>query len=364
MSIHPYRISLQENFHSLMDLTESARNAYTEMVQALNKEQEENPNKQSGSHPPYYAHMGHSRTPSACSAISFTSSILSEPISENYPQSEPETDSRGYEIIREALIRDSAHDGMGGNVQDIAGGSGIHHRGHAGQVELLSPSEKITIVESLDDIDEGREDSHDLIRMKKDLRAESDGDDGDDEDEDEDESDSGSVTSRNDDETEYDRDTVRELPHIDSIHSSVVDLSTEILSQHSSKTLDLNTDVLSTHSSKAPGDNAALGASATANSNNPSADPSAEQNQTNPGSANNNSAHKMRPLDTERIESWVAEAQQHIERLSVHPNGDDFSCANLGLDTTGKSNVKTDALKENSHDVGGRGVCDRKPQSS
>ena len=45
-----------------------------------------------------YAHMGHSRTPSGCSVISFTSSILSEPISENYPHSEPETDVRGYEI--------------------------------------------------------------------------------------------------------------------------------------------------------------------------------------------------------------------------------------------------------------------------
>ena len=42
---------------------------------------------------------GHNRTPSACSAISFTSSILSEPISENDPYSEPETDSRGYEIV-------------------------------------------------------------------------------------------------------------------------------------------------------------------------------------------------------------------------------------------------------------------------
>lgn len=51
-----------------------------------------------GSFEKLFPHLGHSRTPSACSAISFISSILSEPISENYPQSEPETDSRGYEI--------------------------------------------------------------------------------------------------------------------------------------------------------------------------------------------------------------------------------------------------------------------------
>lgn len=54
-----------------------------------------------GSFEKLFPHLGHSRTPSACSAISFISSILSEPISENYPQSEPETDSRGYEIRHE-----------------------------------------------------------------------------------------------------------------------------------------------------------------------------------------------------------------------------------------------------------------------
>ena len=33
--------------------------------------------------------------------LSFTSSILSEPFSENYPHSEPETDSKGYEIVKD-----------------------------------------------------------------------------------------------------------------------------------------------------------------------------------------------------------------------------------------------------------------------
>ena len=48
--------------------------------------------------PHVFSHYGHSRTPSGCSVLSFTSSILSEPISENYPYSEPETDKYGNEI--------------------------------------------------------------------------------------------------------------------------------------------------------------------------------------------------------------------------------------------------------------------------
>jgi len=39
-----------------------------------------------------FPHLGHSRTPSACSAISIISSVLSEPISENYPASEPDAE--------------------------------------------------------------------------------------------------------------------------------------------------------------------------------------------------------------------------------------------------------------------------------
>jgi len=40
-----------------------------------------------------FPHLGHSRTPSACSAISIISSVLSEPISENYPASDPDAES-------------------------------------------------------------------------------------------------------------------------------------------------------------------------------------------------------------------------------------------------------------------------------
>ena len=50
-------------------------------------------------------HSLHSRTSSAGSILSFTSSILSEPISENDPNFEPETDSRGYEIELPSIER-------------------------------------------------------------------------------------------------------------------------------------------------------------------------------------------------------------------------------------------------------------------
>lgn len=45
-----------------------------------------------------FPHLGHSRTPSACSAISFISSVLSEPISENLPQSEAEIENKNCEM--------------------------------------------------------------------------------------------------------------------------------------------------------------------------------------------------------------------------------------------------------------------------
>lgn len=77
-----------------MDLSAKARKAYQEMVAAVEREANEIAKKQ------LFMHMGHSRTPSACSAISFTSSILSEPISENYPMSEPESEARPHEPHR------------------------------------------------------------------------------------------------------------------------------------------------------------------------------------------------------------------------------------------------------------------------
>ncbi|XP_029943874.1 selenocysteine insertion sequence-binding protein 2-like isoform X4 [Salarias fasciatus] len=65
-------------FNRLVSLTEEARKAYKDMVSALEQEQAEEAVKNDKKVP---HHMGHSRNPSAASAISFCS-IFSEPISE------------------------------------------------------------------------------------------------------------------------------------------------------------------------------------------------------------------------------------------------------------------------------------------
>ncbi|RUS71840.1 hypothetical protein EGW08_020403, partial [Elysia chlorotica] len=87
---HHHYHSYQSKYHSLISLTGAARQAYHEMVSAVEREVAEvaeQPASQGSSLacgvPGLFAgHLGHSRTPSGCSAISFTSSILSEPISE------------------------------------------------------------------------------------------------------------------------------------------------------------------------------------------------------------------------------------------------------------------------------------------
>uniref|UniRef100_A0A670YKC0 SECIS binding protein 2 like n=1 Tax=Pseudonaja textilis TaxID=8673 RepID=A0A670YKC0_PSETE len=73
-----FNFSGAENlFNKLVSLTEEARKAYREMVSAIEQEQEEAlKNIKKAPH-----HMGHSRNPSAASAISFCS-VISEPISE------------------------------------------------------------------------------------------------------------------------------------------------------------------------------------------------------------------------------------------------------------------------------------------
>ncbi|MBN3296337.1 SBP2L protein, partial [Amia calva] len=65
-------------FNRLVSLTEEARKAYKDMVSALEQEQAEEALKNVKKVP---HHMGHSRNPSAASAISFCS-VISEPISE------------------------------------------------------------------------------------------------------------------------------------------------------------------------------------------------------------------------------------------------------------------------------------------
>ncbi|XP_075388171.1 selenocysteine insertion sequence-binding protein 2-like isoform X2 [Tenrec ecaudatus] len=65
-------------FNQLVELTEEARKAYKDMVAAMEQEQAEEALKNVKKAP---HHMGHSRNPSAASAVSFCS-VISEPISE------------------------------------------------------------------------------------------------------------------------------------------------------------------------------------------------------------------------------------------------------------------------------------------
>lgn len=75
---HPFALPLKGLFNRLVSLTEEARKAYKDMVSALEQEQAEEALKNVKKVP---HHMGHSRNPSAASAISFCS-VISEPISE------------------------------------------------------------------------------------------------------------------------------------------------------------------------------------------------------------------------------------------------------------------------------------------
>uniref|UniRef100_A0A8C5TF01 SECIS binding protein 2 like n=1 Tax=Malurus cyaneus samueli TaxID=2593467 RepID=A0A8C5TF01_9PASS len=68
----------EDLFNKLVSLTEEARKAYRDMVSAMEQEQAEEALKNVKKAP---HHMGHSRNPSAASAISFCS-VISEPISE------------------------------------------------------------------------------------------------------------------------------------------------------------------------------------------------------------------------------------------------------------------------------------------
>ncbi|KAM4602534.1 selenocysteine insertion sequence-binding protein 2-like isoform 2-T2 [Polymixia lowei] len=85
-------------FNRLVSLTEEARKAYKDMVSALEQEQAEEAlkNVKKVTH-----HMGHSRNPSAASAISFCS-VISEPISE-VNEKEYETNWRSMVESSDAL---------------------------------------------------------------------------------------------------------------------------------------------------------------------------------------------------------------------------------------------------------------------
>ncbi|XP_022100524.1 selenocysteine insertion sequence-binding protein 2-like [Acanthaster planci] len=88
----------EEFYKNLLDLTKNARESYNTMIRKYQQELEAAATAVPFSK--HRHHLGHYRNLSGCSGISF-SSVISEPISEDYPDPEPETDSRGNEIVRE-----------------------------------------------------------------------------------------------------------------------------------------------------------------------------------------------------------------------------------------------------------------------
>ncbi|XP_060080198.1 uncharacterized protein LOC132559585 [Ylistrum balloti] len=291
-----------DNFKGLMDLTAEARQAYKEMVSVIEKEIREYPTRGAAASAPHiYAHMGHSRTPSGASVLSFTSSILSEPISENYPHSEPETDSKGYEIIKDSPDLD----------QYFSSTSAIQNEGIQYNIQA-----------KVKDIDDGNEadteDYGDLprVRVQSGISADIDKD------------------SDNDSE-QGSRDTVEELPHIDSIHSSTYDLSTEILSQHSGRTIE-NCEAMSTHSSRTLGDG----------SSTILADPGERSKHDTPKSTESPSSTLQRGkvIDEERIQNWVDETQSRLENLQLQCSTEDSD------NTDSESETEENSVNENEKD--------------
>ena len=242
----------QENYRRLIELTRNAQSAYMEMVTMLEKDQNSATGGTSGvvlnssssssssmtaptasQNFPLFTHMGHSRTPSACSAISFTSSILSEPISENYPHSEPETDSRGYEIVRDhnamLAVKVAAAAASTATENPATGGE----QQQADDEEPRSQDEQAMSEESTNSSSAGKlvldyeadtEEDHSCVKQKT-PRGKQQAE--------------VSLNGFHEDIEEFSgKDGGTEVAHIDSIHSSVMDLSTEILSQISSKTMD------------------------------------------------------------------------------------------------------------------------------
>ncbi|XP_076080464.1 uncharacterized protein LOC143051484 isoform X1 [Mytilus galloprovincialis] len=244
----------EENFKQLIDLTAKARESYGEMVAAIEIEIKEYPmKKQQATTPHVFAHMGHSRTPSGASVLSFTSSILSEPISENYPHSEPETDSKGYEIVKDdALIKQ---------------GLPTDSSGYQTQMRIIHSNTKDDDGNEADNEEEG-----DRINSLRDENQDA-------------------------------------LPHIDSIHTSGVhDLNTEILSQHSGRTLE-NCEAMSTHSSRTLGDGSSTILADFGDRSKHGTPKSTE--------SPSNTLQRGKVVDEERIQHWVDETSSRLENLAL-----------------------------------------------
>ena len=243
-----------------MRLTTQARATYKDMVCSVEREVASLPVAVRGASglPQIYAHMGHSRTPSACSAISFASSLLSEPISENYPHSEPETDSRGYEIIKDNIRTDN-----------VFTNSVKPESVRSGEVEGEWSSDE----ESVSSCDTGPSRPQGYLSDDVEL-------------------DEAATTSLRVIEDVVESDTISHL----HLPPTVVELSAEIMSQHSSKTA---TNIATQESPLINGIIGNTGATEILCSGNKDCD--------NMG------------MDKKRIESWVAETQQQFVMKSSSP---------------------------------------------
>ena len=350
------------------------------MVRAVEQEIAENPPPSltaGSSVPSIYAHMGHSRTPSGCSAISFTSSVLSEPISENYPHAEPETDSKGYEIVRD----------QDGNV--VAAGAGKSYQ-NGGVVGAYQPS--------VDDFDDGNEadtedindcpprrkgsggagkkvedsagarlinnkaasanhlapagvvanhhvtgpSSNDVEAAAEPSRATPSGDEAgaaaatDTPERREVISEDGDSASESDSQRLGGGGGDSDLPHIDSIHSSAYDLSAELLSQHSSRTVD-NSEVLSTHSSRTLGDGSLT----------PNTEHGRDRPHT-PESSSGRGSRGARLTSKDRVQSWVESCLQEEQACSSsssssssgHNSSTDSDGGGVGVEGGGSGEVR------------------------
>ena len=237
------------------------------MVDAIEKEIKEYPIKiQQPTIPHVFAHMGHSRTPSGASVLSFTSSILSEPFSENYPHSEPETDSKGYEIVKDDAL--------------LFQGLPTSPSGYQTQMRIIHSNRKC----NLDDGNEADNEEEGIKINKNSLRTSEE---------------NLSLDSS---------DMVSALPHIDSIHSSTHDVNTEILSQHSGRTLE-NCEARSTHSSRTLGDG----------SSTMLADMGDRSKHGTPKSTESpsNTLQRGKIVDEERLQQWVDETSSRLENLAL-----------------------------------------------
>lgn len=291
----------------LMDLTSKARTAYEEMVQQMETEVEEecaaqqarmgingstHPNiiaTAEGMLPKIFAHLGHSRTPSACSGISFCSSLISEPISENDVQEEAVNEGQnGAEL---SIVNLDGSDSTGKNINQ---------------------PEFPVVLAPLMDIDEGHEADTEEDSKEGQARAfvPVNGH-------------YNPLNSSADKEGKEDND----LPLFDSIHDQSHKRNS--VGEMSSKLADY-LEVQSTHSSKT------LEECGT-NHNSSCAETKLPLLQEEP--ENNTDCLKV---DNARIECWVADTQKRIEKLQLNTSDSNSDNTAIGRSVLA-SNTKLDS---------------------